>query len=41
MGDPVPDLGAQVAAQLAELHRIFRKADELYRYYREALLNEE
>jgi hypothetical protein len=40
MGIPVPDLGAQTAAQLAELRHLFRKADEFYRYYREALLNE-
>ena len=35
------DFGAKTAAEFAELHEVFRKADEFYRYYREALLNEE
>jgi hypothetical protein len=34
-----PDLGAQIAAELAYLHYIFARADEFYRVYREALLN--
>jgi hypothetical protein len=34
-----PDLSAQIAAELAYLHYIFARADEFYRYYREALLN--
>jgi hypothetical protein len=38
MGE-TPDLGAQIAAELAYLHYIFARADEFYRYYREALLN--
>ena len=33
------DLGAIVAAELAEVRQIFTKADEFYRFYREALLN--
>jgi hypothetical protein len=36
-----PDLGAKIAAEFAHLHRIFARADEFYRYYREALLNQE
>jgi hypothetical protein len=35
------DLGATVAAELAQVRQIFTKADEFYRYYREALLNME
>ena len=33
------DLGAAIAAELAQVHQIFTKADEFYRCYREALLN--
>jgi hypothetical protein len=35
------DLGAAVAAELAQVRQIFTKADEFYRYYQEALLNRE
>jgi hypothetical protein len=30
-----------VAADLARIHYLFTRADEFYRYYREALLNRE
>jgi hypothetical protein len=35
------DLGAVVAAKVAQVRQIFTKADAFYRYDREALLNRE
>jgi hypothetical protein len=36
-----PDFAARLAADLAYIHHLFTKADEFYRYYRQALLNRE
>ena len=39
MEKEVLDIGSQTAADLAHIHDLCAKADEFYRYYREALLN--
>ena len=39
MGNVVTDLGARTAVDLTQIHDLFTRADEFYRWYREALLN--
>ena len=41
MDQEAPDYAARLATELAYIHSLFTSADEVYRYYREALLNRE